>query len=83
MPSPEGWSAEANTLSKLFGFDTYMDGVKFATRVAELAEKHNHHPEITIGYQEVKITTTTHDAGNVVTERDIKLATEINKIYEL
>jgi 4a-hydroxytetrahydrobiopterin dehydratase len=48
------------------------------TRVAILAEKHNHHPWWSNVYNKVEIRLTTHDAGNLVTEKDRALAEEID-----
>lgn len=50
------------------------------TRVAFLAEAHNHHPNWSNVYNQVEIELTTHDAGNVVTEKDRKLAKAIDQI---
>lgn len=50
------------------------------TRVAFLAEAHNHHPNWSNVYNRVEIELTTHDAGNVVTEKDRKLAKAIDQI---
>jgi len=48
--------------------------------VAELAELVQHHPHITIDYTNVRISLQTHDAGNVVTEKDLEMAAAINKL---
>ncbi|MCL4115785.1 UNVERIFIED_CONTAM: hypothetical protein GTU68_051708 [Idotea baltica] len=50
------------------------------TRVAFLAEKHNHHPNWSNVYNKVTIDLTTHDKGNIVTDKDRNLALEIDKI---
>jgi 4a-hydroxytetrahydrobiopterin dehydratase len=51
-------------------------------RVAFLAEKNNHHPKWTNEWNKVEIWLSTHDAGNVVTEKDRNLAKEIDKLLE-
>jgi 4a-hydroxytetrahydrobiopterin dehydratase len=50
------------------------------SKVALLAEKHNHHPNWSNVYNQVTIHLNTHDAGNVVTEKDEKLAEAINRL---
>lgn len=50
------------------------------TKVAILAEKQNHHPEWTNVYNRLEIRLSTHDAGNVVTDRDRKLAAAIDAL---
>ncbi|MCB0503701.1 MAG: 4a-hydroxytetrahydrobiopterin dehydratase, partial [Bacteroidetes bacterium] len=54
----------------------------FLTKVAILAEKQNHHPEIFNVYNKVDIALNTHDAGDVVTEKDHQLANAINDLVE-
>ena len=77
---PKNWFEEHDALVREFQFDTYLDGVDFVRRVAELAELIQHHPHITIDYTTVCISLQTHDAGNVVTEKDLEMAGAINKL---
>ena len=48
--STYGWNYQDGKLTKSFEFDTYMDGIKFVTKIAPLAEKLNHHPDLQVGY---------------------------------
>lgn len=77
---PKNWSELNNALVCEFQFDAYIDGVEFVRRVAELAELVQHHPHITIDYTTVRISLQTHDAGNIVTEKDLEMAAAINKL---
>ena len=54
----------------------------FLNRVADVAENHGHHPEIFNVYGRVRLTLTTHDAGNTVTNKDRRLATAIDAVIE-
>ena len=72
------WTEESGTLRKTFTFETYSDGIAFAVRVGNAAEEADHHPEIIIGYKRVTVVTTSHDAGNSITERDRQLAVTID-----
>lgn len=54
----------------------------FLNRVADVAEELGHHPEIFNVYGRVRLTLTTHDAGNVVTEKDHRLAAAIDALLE-
>ncbi|OOG70705.1 4a-hydroxytetrahydrobiopterin dehydratase [Algoriphagus sp. A40] len=74
------WVEENNRLKKTFKFSDFQEAFAFMTRVAFLAEKHNHHPNWSNVYNTVEIELTTHDAGNTVTERDHKMARAIDKI---
>ena len=74
------WIEKDNKLTKAFTFGDFTEAFAFMTRVAFLAEKHNHHPNWSNVYNTVNIALTTHDAGNVVTEKDRNLAAEIDRI---
>ncbi len=71
-----------NTLYAHFTFPDFITAFAFMTKVAEIAEKMNHHPKWTNVYNSVEIWLTTHDAGNTVTELDRTLAIDIEKLLE-
>lgn len=74
------WKEENNTLYKRFQFKDFSEAFGFMTRVAILAEKHNHHPKWTNVWNTVEIWLNTHDAGNIVTDKDRVLANDIDKL---
>ena len=74
------WKEQNNKLVREFQFDDFIAAFAFLTKVAILAEKHNHHPEIFNVYNKVKLSLSTHDAGDIVTEKDRKLAAAIDKL---
>ena len=74
------WEEKDNKLVKDFEFKDFSEAFAFLTRVAIAAEKQNHHPEIYNVYNKVSLSLTSHDAGNTVTDRDIKLARTIDKL---
>jgi 4a-hydroxytetrahydrobiopterin dehydratase len=78
---PEGWEREGDEIVRTYDFDSYLDGVGFASGAGGLAEDAWHHPEITISYAEVEVRLTTHEAGGI-TERDMALAERLNDIYD-
>ena len=61
-----------------FEFKNFSEAFAFMTRVAIEAEKMNHHPFWSNVYNKVEIWLNTHDAGDVVTEKDYKLAKKID-----
>jgi 4a-hydroxytetrahydrobiopterin dehydratase len=77
--SLKDWVFENNQIQKTFQFDNFVEAINFVNRLASLAEKANHHPDISIQYNKVTISLSTHDAGEV-TQKDISLASEIDKI---
>jgi 4a-hydroxytetrahydrobiopterin dehydratase len=74
------WKEDNNTLRKEYEFDNFISAFSFLTRVALIAEKMNHHPEIHNVYNRVTLRLSSHDAGNVITEKDHKLASRIDEI---
>lgn len=76
------WKTENNKLSQTFEFNDFSEAFAFMTRVAFLADKMDHHPDWSNVYNKVTINLSTHDAGDKVTEKDKKLAAEIDKILD-
>jgi len=72
------WEEKNNTLYKKFQFSNFSEAFAFMTRVAMEAEKMDHHPLWTNVWNTVEIWLSTHDAGNVVTDKDRKLAAKID-----
>jgi 4a-hydroxytetrahydrobiopterin dehydratase len=72
------WTVENNRLKKTFKFKDFIEAFGFMTRVAIQAEKMNHHPTWTNTYNSVSFELSTHDAGNIVTDKDRKLAEAID-----
>jgi 4a-hydroxytetrahydrobiopterin dehydratase len=74
------WEEKNNALYKKFTFRDFSDAFGFMTRVAMAAEKMNHHPLWTNVYNQVEIWLNTHDAGDVVTDKDRQLSVIIDKL---
>lgn len=74
------WTETDNKLYRKFEFNNFSEAFAFMTRVAIEAEKMNHHPLWTNVWNKVEIWLSTHDAGDVVTEKDKKLAERIDKL---
>jgi 4a-hydroxytetrahydrobiopterin dehydratase len=74
------WQEENNELVRTFVFKDFVSAFGFMTQVALLAERANHHPWWSNVYNQVTIRLCTHDAGNIITEKDRKLAADIDKI---
>lgn len=74
------WKEENDQLIRKFEFRDFSEAFAFMTRVAIEAEKLNHHPYWINVYNKVEIRLSTHDAGNVVTAKDRKLAEKIDAL---
>lgn len=72
------WKEENNKLSRSFTFSDFSEAFAFMTRVAMLADKMDHHPEWSNVYNRVDIHLSTHDAGDIVTDKDHALADAID-----
>lgn len=78
---PEHWEREGDEIVRTFEFESYLEGVGFAAGAGGLAEEAFHHPEMTIGWREVEVRLTTHDAGGI-TEKDLDLATRFDELAD-
>jgi len=76
----DGWKEADNKLYRKFEFKDFSEAFAFMIRVAMEAEKMNHHPNWSNVYNTVEISLNTHDAGDVVTDKDHKLAAKIDKL---
>lgn len=74
------WKEENNKLKRDFEFANFKEAFSFLTKVAMAAEQAQHHPEIFNVYNKVNISLATHDAGNVVTDKDRNLAKAIDAL---
>jgi 4a-hydroxytetrahydrobiopterin dehydratase len=74
------WTKTENKLYKKFSFKDFKETFSFMTHVALIAEKMDHHPEWKNTYNTLEIWLSTHSAGDIVTEKDHKLADAIDKI---
>lgn len=74
------WVEENNKLTRSFRFKDFTEAFAFMTKVALVAEKMDHHPYWINVYNTVTIELSTHDAGDIVTEKDHALAKAIDKL---
>lgn len=77
---PDGWERDGDEITRTYEFDDYLKGVSFVTDIGEVAEEEFHHPEIIVGYEEIEVRLTTHDAGGI-TDKDMRLADLFNDEY--
>ena len=76
----EGWEMSDHTsIFKEFEFPNFKEAMDFANKVAEEAQRQNHHPDILIKYNKVTLTLTTHDEGGL-TYKDFKIAKIIEQL---
>ena len=73
----KGWKRKSNKLVKDFSMGSFRNSIVFVNRVATLADKADHHPDIEIRSTLVRLTLSTHDVGGL-TEKDLALAEQID-----
>lgn len=74
------WQNQQGKLYQKFTFKDFKEAVAFLNQVAEIAHKLNHHPKIHNNWNTVELWLSTHDAGDVVTEKDQTFADEVSKL---
>ena len=79
MEHLKNWTKEEGKLVQTFSFSSFQEALSFIKKVGDIAQAHNHHPEIWNSYSTVKISLFTHDA-NAVTQKDISFAEAIDVI---
>ena len=73
------WELEGKAITKTVEFETFSDAVDYVNGVAEIAEDHDHHPDIDIRYTKVLLSLTTHSAGGL-TPADFEAAAAIDSL---
>ena len=73
------WELEKKHIERTFEFDDFSEAIDFVDGVAEVAEEEEHHPDIDIRYNKVKLALVSHDAGGL-TAKDFNLAAQMNRI---
>jgi len=74
------WIVSGETLVGNWQFGDFKELRAVVVQVCDLAEKLNHHPMVTYGYNTLQIETTTHDAGNAITQKDVDLALRVSEV---
>lgn len=78
----EGWTEVDQALERTWTFEDMAAPAALAAAIAALCDRHQHHADVTVGWGRLHVRTTTHDAGNTVTERDRALAKDIEELVE-
>jgi 4a-hydroxytetrahydrobiopterin dehydratase len=73
------WETDGKALHRTKTFKDFVEAIAFVNQLVSPAEALGHHPDISISYNKVKITLTTHDAGGL-TELDFQLAQTISNL---
>jgi 4a-hydroxytetrahydrobiopterin dehydratase len=72
-----GWEREGDAIKKTLKFEDFVDSVQFVNRITPVAEELNHHPDLSISWNTVVVSLSTHSQGGI-TENDFELATRVD-----
>lgn len=81
MNTSSNWQESNHSISKTFEFNSFEEAINFMVRASQEISQLNHHPEWTNIYNKVMVKLSTHDAGNIVTEKDWELARVLDGIF--
>lgn len=79
LKSLEGWRLEGNGIVKEFEFEDFDAAIDFIVKLAPIANRLDHHPDIYNSYNRVRLFLTTHEEGGL-TEKDFELAAQIDRL---
>ncbi|MDE2440082.1 MAG: 4a-hydroxytetrahydrobiopterin dehydratase [Betaproteobacteria bacterium] len=77
-----GWTLNDQRLEKTFGFRNHYEAMAFVNAIAWISHHENHHPELTVGYKDVRICYWTHAIGGL-SENDFICAAKVEKLLDL
>ena len=75
------WDLEKKAIERTFEFDDFSQAIEFVNGVAEIAEEDDHHPDIDIRYNKVRLALSTHSEGGL-TDLDFELAEKIDTLVD-
>jgi 4a-hydroxytetrahydrobiopterin dehydratase len=75
------WDLEKKHIERLFEFEDFTQAMDFVNSVAEIAEEDDHHPEMDIRYNKVRVALSTHSEGGL-TDLDFEVAEKIDTLVE-
>ena len=79
--SLDGWEHVDGALRRSVKFGAFLDGIDAVRRVAEHAEREDHHPDIDIRWRTVTFALVTHSEGGI-TDKDVQMAAQINEVID-
>ena len=74
-----GWSLQEGALVRDWEFADFVQAMTFVNHVAQAAEAADHHPDIDIRYNKVRLALVTHSSGGI-TDKDASMAGQISQI---
>lgn len=82
MQALEGWSREGDAIVKTYRFRNYHETMAFVNATAWISHRQDHHPDLTVGYNQCTVTYTTHSDGGL-SAKDFDCAARIDALFAL
>jgi 4a-hydroxytetrahydrobiopterin dehydratase len=82
MRDLEGWSREGDAIVKTYRFRNYHETMAFVNATAWISHRQDHHPDLTVGYNQCTVTYTTHSAGGL-SAKDFECAAQVDALFAL
>ena len=79
MPDLPGWAVEDAAIWRSWEFADYYEVMAFVNAIAWISHHEDHHPDMLVGFDTVKVTYSTHTAGGV-TEKDLICAAKVGEL---
>lgn len=73
------WEIKDKSIERTFKFSNFVEAMKFANRITNVAEEENHHPDLHISWGKVRVELSTHKIGGL-SPNDFILAAKIDKL---
>ena len=77
MAGLNSWSLEGSSIAKVFSFTDFKESLDFVNKIGEIAEEYQHHPDVLINQNNVKLSLTTHSVGGL-TKKDFDFARSVD-----
>ena len=81
MTPESDWTEHDGALERTIVLESFPAAIALVNRIAELAERENHHPDLDVRYRTLVVRWTTHSAGGI-TDRDRALAAETDRLLQ-
>lgn len=78
--SVQNWIEIDRKLCRDFEFNDFNEALQFINKISDICESENHHPEINWTYNKITLKLSTHDAGDIITDKDFRLAELIDEL---
>ena len=77
-----GWERVGGEIAKTFAFKNYYESLAFVNATAWISHREDHHPDIELGYNKVRMRYSTHSVGGL-SENDFICAAKIENLLQL